>query len=122
MASVAPADLLRHLDTYGRRATVITVSADRRAHVGTSLVEVDGEEVLIQVGHKTAELLAGQPDLCLTWSPPEGEDYQLIVDGIATGVRPVGDLFEVVVSPQGGIRHRVAGANDDGPSCLALDE
>ncbi len=117
-----PAELPRHLDTYGRRATVVTVSADGRPHVGTSKVELDGDRLVVRVGPSAARHLGEHPDLCLTWTPPAGEDYQLIVDGHADEVRPEGEAFTVVVALRSGIRHRVAGAPGEGPSCVALGD
>ena len=121
-AAIDLADLVRHLDAYGPRATVITVSAEHAPHVGTSLVEVDGDRVLIRVGPRAAQNLARQPELCLTWAPPASNDYQLIVDATAVDVRPDGDTLTVAAEPRAGIRHRVAGAPGTGPSCLALDQ
>src|SRR6188768_71027 len=102
MASpVDPVDVVRHVAIYGPLATVVTVSADGRPHVGTSLVEIDGATCRVRVGPSTAGHLDHNPALCLTWSPPDGEDYQLIVDGIAAEVRPVEEAFEVEVSISG---------------------
>jgi hypothetical protein len=120
--AIDPADLRPHLDTYGLRATVVTVADDRVPHVGTSLVELDGDRVVIRVGKGAAGNLATNPELCLTWAPPPGVDYQLIVDGTAVDVKPDGTTFVVIVEPRSGIRHRVADAPGTGPSCIALDE
>jgi hypothetical protein len=78
--------------------------------------------VVIRVGKGAAGNLATNPELCLTWSPPAGDDYQLIVDGTAREVKPDGDTFIVVVEPRSGIRHRVADAPGIGQSCIALDD
>ncbi len=115
-------DLRPHLAAYGALATVVTVAADGRPHVGTSIVEIDGDQIRIRVGTGTAGHLAQNPAVCLTWPPPDGDDYQLIVDGTAGEVRPVDGAFEVYVTSLEGIRHRVAGAPTTGPSCLRLDE
>ncbi len=115
------ADLGRHLAHYGALATVVTVTDQQRAHIGTSLVAVDGDRLRITVGPRTAGHLGRNPDLCLTWVPPAGDDYQLIVDGTALDVRPNGDVFDVVLTIASGIRHRVAGAPPDGPTCVLLE-
>src|SRR5262245_13263112 len=104
--AIDPADLRPHLDTYGLRATVVTVAADHAPHVGTSLVELDGDRVVIRVGNGAAGNLATNPELCLTWAPPPGDYYQLIVDGTAIDVQPDGTAFIVIVEPRSGIRHR----------------
>jgi hypothetical protein len=118
-APINPADLARHLERYGSRATVITVAADRRPHVGTSLVAFDDDRLVLRVGSRAASNLELQPDLCLTWAPPVGDNYQLIVDGSAVEVAPDGDAFRVLVAVNGGIRHRIAEAT--GPSCIPLE-
>jgi len=120
--AIDAADLRPHMESYGPRATVVTVGPDRAPHVGTSLVELDGDRVVIRVGKGAAGNLASNPDLCLTWPPPPGDDYQLIVDGTAIEVEPDGATFVVIVEPRSGIRHRVADAPGTGPSCLALDD
>jgi hypothetical protein len=116
------ADLARQLDVYGPLATVVTVSAEAIPHVGTSLVELDGDRVVVRVGPTAAGQLEANPALCLTWPPPAGNDYQLIVDASAVEVRPDGDTFTVVADARSGIRHSVATAPKTGPSCIALDE
>lgn len=121
-SSIDPADLPRHIDAYGHRATVVTVGGDGRPHVGTSLVEVDGDRLRITVGPSAAGYLRDHPDLCLTWTPPAGEQYQLIVDGRAADVSQHGDTFRVTVALTAGIRHRVADAPGSGPSCIALGD
>lgn len=117
---VGASELYGHLDRYGRRATVVTVSDGQRPHVGTSLVEVDGDHVVFHVGPRAAGFLAAHPDLTLTWTPPPGDDYQLIVDATAAEVTADGDRFQVVATVHAGIRHRVADAAGDGASCVAL--
>ncbi len=120
--AIDPTDLPRHLATYGPRATVITVSGDARPHVGTSLVALDGDRVVLQVGPRAAGYLETHRDLCLTWVPPAGEPYQLIIDATAVEVTPNGDAFRVVAALHAGIRHRVADADPVGPSCVPLDQ
>jgi hypothetical protein len=123
MASpIDPSQLRRHLADYGPLATVITVSADGQPHVGTSMVELEGDIAKIQVGPGTAGHLQENTAVCLTWSPPDGDLYQLIVDGVASDVRPLGDVFQVEVTVVGGIRHLVAGAPTTVPTCLRLDQ
>lgn len=117
-----PDDLTRHLDRYGDRATVVTVSSDVRPHVGTSLVVLDGDRLVLTVGSRAAENLAVNGDLCLTWTPPPGEDYQLIVDATVETVAPTEDSYLAVVRPRAGIRHRVVDAAGSGPTCLTLDQ
>src|SRR4051812_44037427 len=118
-SSIDPADLREQLGIYGALATVVTVSAEQTPHVGTSLVELDGNRLVVRVGPSAARNLGVHPDLCLTWPPPDGDHYQLIVDATAVEVRPDGATFPVVTTPHTGIRHRVADA-PAGPSCIRL--
>ncbi|HRE01515.1 MAG TPA: hypothetical protein PLV68_09455, partial [Ilumatobacteraceae bacterium] len=115
-SNVEPSDLPRHLAHYGPRATVLTVSDAFAPHVGTSLVELIDERLVFSVGPSAAGHLAARPTLCLTWTPPPGEDYQLILDAIADAVTPQGGGFRVSAVVGRGIRHRVADAAADGPS------
>jgi hypothetical protein len=117
---IDPADLRKQLGTYGPLATVVTVSAEQTPHVGTSLVEVDSGLLVVRVGPRAAANLELNTALCLTWPPPQGDHYQLIVDASAVEVRPDGDTYTVVATPHAGIRHRVADA-PAGPSCIQLD-
>ncbi|MBS1836489.1 MAG: pyridoxamine 5'-phosphate oxidase family protein [Actinobacteria bacterium] len=145
--TIRTTDLRSHLDRYGPLAEVITVSADHRPHVVTSLVEIEGDHLTIVVGDRTAANLAERPDLCLTWAAPPTEEHILIVDGTAidmsassaAGDSAVGDsaagdsaagdsaagdsaVVRVVVAPTSGIRHRRADAAGDGPSCVRLTD
>src|SRR5262245_25595525 len=106
------------LATYGQRATVITVGDDGRPHVGTSVVAVDGDRLRLTVGPSAARCLSHHPDLCLTWTPPAGENYQLILDVTASEVKESGDAFDVIATVYSGIRHRVAAAPGTGASCI----
>lgn len=121
-ATIRTSDLRPHLDRYGPLATVITVSAAQRPHVVTSMVGVDGEHLVVDVGPRTAGHLADRPWLCITWAAPASEDYLLIVDGDATDVEPRGEDFRVRVAPRSGIRHRSTDAAGDGPSCIRLGD
>ncbi len=130
--TIRTTDLRSHLDRYGPLAEVITVSADHRPHVVTSLVEIEGDHLTIVVGDRTAANLAERPDLCLTWAAPPTEEHILIVDGTAidmsassaAGDSAAGDsaVVRVVVAPTSGIRHRRADAAGDGPSCVRLTD
>lgn len=119
---VGTSELPSHLDRYGRRATVVTVSDESRPHVGTSLVEIDGDAIVFRVGPRAGGFLTERPDVTLTWSPPPGDDYQLIVDATAREIAEDGDGFRVAATVHTGIRHRVADATGSGASCIPLGE
>lgn len=127
-APLDPSDLRPHLDRYGPLALVITVSDEGRPHVGTSHVELDGDVLRFRVGTRAAEHLGRNPDLCLTWPTPDGDDYLLIVDATAIGIAVdedgagAGPANLVTAEPRRGIRHRSADASIDLPSCRRLDE
>ncbi len=62
--------------------------------------------------------------MSLVWQPPNGGEYQLILDGIADHVDVVedgGGVATISIVVTRGILHRLAGLPDDGPSCVALD-
>ena len=118
------ADVRRRVAEFGDRATLITVNASNSPHVVSTIVEVVDGQLLTNVGQRTAANLAERSALSLVWQPPNGGEYQLIVDGIADHVDVVEDgrgvaTISIVVTR--GILHRLAGLPDDGPSCVALD-
>ena len=118
------ADVRRRLAEFGDRATLITVTGSNTPHAVSTVVEVVDDRLRTRVGQRTTDNLAEHSALCLVWQPPDGGEYQLIVDGIAeqadavTGDDGVTAISIVVTS---GILHRLAELPGDGPSCVALD-
>ena len=80
------ADVRRRVAEFGDRATLITVNASNSPHVVSTIVEVVDGRLLTHVGQRTAANLAERSALSLVWQPPNGGEYQLIVDGIAEHV------------------------------------
>lgn len=118
-AAVDPAQLRRHLAAYGTLATVVTVTPAGQPHVGTSLVQLVDGMAQISVGEKSASFVQANPQVCLTWLPLDGSDYQLIVDGVVARAEAGPDgTVTLTLELTRIIRHRLAGRTD-GPTCLS---
>ena len=120
--SVELSDVVPEIERFGALATLITVGEHGGPHVGSVLVEVGDERLVVRVGPTTAANMSRHPAVALSWLPSAGGDYQLIVDGIAEADgAPDGDgLIPVRVEVRKGILHRLAGRTDAGPTCLPL--
>jgi hypothetical protein len=113
------AEVCRHIGEFGRRATIVTVAAAKTPHVVSALVETGSDRLHIAVGPTTRANLLASADLTLTWCPAGPGDYMLILDGVAERIDERG-VSAVSISVTRGILHRLAGAPDDLPSCVAL--
>lgn len=102
---------------YGRHAHLVSVRDGGRPHVVSVLVEADGDggRLVVGAGRTTSGNAAANPAVTLLWAAPAGEDYSLIVDGVAT---VAGD--RIAVRPTAAVRHRVATATGEGPSCVKV--
>lgn len=98
---------------------LVTVGVDQRAHVVSVRARIAGSHVVVSAGSTSRANAAGNPAVTLLWGPPDDGPYSLIVDG--NGV-VLDDADEVAVSPTRAVLHRIAGAPDDLPSCIRLDE
>jgi hypothetical protein len=118
--SVELADVVAQLGVYGPLATLVTVNGDGAPHVGTVLVRAGTGGLEVSVGPTTRGHILANPSVSLAWVR-DGEDYQLIVDGVAVVVDEpdVDGLYAAEVTVRGAILHRLAGRTD-GPSCRAL--
>ncbi|MFV0308673.1 MAG: pyridoxamine 5'-phosphate oxidase family protein [Desertimonas sp.] len=121
------ADVVTAIGEYGTLATLVTVDDEGGPHIGTVLVELGADTLSVEVGPSTASYVAARPAVSLCWIR-DGADYQLIVDGRAVadpdpdpgaGAGTAG-LHRLTITATGGIRHRLAGRPDAGPSCVAL--
>jgi hypothetical protein len=110
-------ELQERMAEVGGDPFLVTIGADQRAHVVSVHARVEGSSVVARAGSTSRGNVDANPAVTLLWSPADGGDYSLIVDG--NGV-VVGDA-EVAVSPTRAVLHRLAGASDDLPSCIALD-
>lgn len=115
-------DVKRRIVEFGDRTTIITVNADGKPHVVTAIIEIKRDRLLTQVGARTHTNLVERPALTLTWIPPIGDEYQLILDGHADGVGEPDSqgVSEITIAIDSGILHRLAGLPAPGPSCIAL--
>lgn len=117
--AVDPAQLRRHLAAYGALATVVTVTPAGQPHVGTSLVQLVDGMAQISVGEKSASFVQANPQVCLTWLPLDGSDYQLIVDGVVARAEAGPDgTVTLALELTRIIRHRLAGRTE-GPTCVS---
>ena len=106
------------LAEFGDRAYLLSVSDDALPHAVSVQVRLDGEHLVTSIGRRTGANLAARPNATFLWPPPGGDGgYSLIVDG--TAVDPVGE-GALAVRPTTAVLHRVAGAPDDGPTCVPV--
>ena len=109
--------LHEEIGRYGRHAHLVSVGDDGRPHVVSVLLAPDAgaDRLVAGAGRTTSANVAANPSVTLLWAAPPGEDYSLIVDGTAT---VAGD--RIAVRPTAAVRHRVATATADGPSCVTV--
>jgi hypothetical protein len=120
-------DVRRHVEHFGRRATLVTVTDAATPHVVTAIVGVGDGTLTADVGSRTRANLSARPAVCLVWEPVAGVadgEYQLILDGTA---RPVGEpdaagSGAVSITVTSGIMHRLAGLPSGPSTCLALSD
>ena len=77
----------------------------------------DGERFSFAAGRTSRANLAGSGSATLLWSDIGGP-YTLIVDGDA---HIAGDDEPITVTPTLAVLHRLAGAPDDLPGCVAIE-
>jgi hypothetical protein len=115
------ADVVHHAQRYGSLASLLTVTADARPHVGTVLVAEHEGRLTVRVGSRTRENIVSNPAVSLAWLR-DGLDDQLIVDGTAEVADAPDDdgQYVVAITVERGILHRLAGRSEAGPSCRPL--
>ena len=114
------AALRERLAEYGPNPFLTTVNEDGTPHVTSVTVRLDGAVLVAGAGRRTRRNVAERPSVALLWPPAADPAYSLIVDATAVAVDDEGSE-EVHLAPQAAILHRVAGADGDGPNCLAVD-
>jgi hypothetical protein len=115
-------DIRRLIGEFGSRATLVTVGESLRPHIVTTMIAIDGDRLVADVGARTRSNAITHPGLTLVWDPDGDGEYQLILDGNTDDVgepneREVSTLRIAVV---GGILHRLAGLPEGPPTCLSL--
>jgi len=117
-------DVTRHVDEFGDRAMLVSVTDSGAPHVVSVVVERADDRLLVRVGPGTRANVGTRPAVSLVWPPVDGGDYQLIVDGVATptddGVGDGEGPSAVSITVTSGILHRLAGLGGDAPSCVSL--
>lgn len=113
--------LRQQIEASGPAVFLITVRDGARPHVVSADVRWDGDRLVVPAGSRTVTNVQEHPTVTLLWPAP-GDDYSLIVDGLAT---VVGD--EVHVEPRGAVRHRSVSApapsghrEGDDPRCIPV--
>ena len=116
------ADVQRRVAEFGERASLVTVNADNTPHVVSAIVMFGGDRLRSPVGSRTRTNALAHPHVTLTWQPPLGGEYMLILDGFveAIGDPDVDGAAEIAVRIDSGILHRQAGLPTPGPSCISL--
>lgn len=114
------AALRDRLADYGPHPFLTTVNEDGTPHVTSVTVHLDGDVLVAGAGRRTRRNVADRPSVALLWPPRADPAYSLIVDAVALGVDEDGSE-EVRMTPRSAILHRIAGADGDGPNCLAVD-
>ena len=122
-APLEPAELRSQVERFGPVAYLVTISPETaRPHVVSAAVRWDGDALVCGAGARTAANIGDGADVSLVWPPVAGGAYSLIVDGPASILDgDGGDGGRVAsVRPAGAVLHRQAGADGDGPGCIAV--
>jgi hypothetical protein len=106
------------IDERGLTAYLLTVSDDATPHVVHAAFRWEGDELVADVGKRTAANAAARPAVSLLFPLRDAGDYSLIVDGSAV-VTTAGDERRVRVTPVRAILHRPAAVPDPDASCGA---
>jgi hypothetical protein len=103
---------------FGPRALLVTTSPEGEPHVTSVLARLAGGELTVGAGRRSRANAAAHPAATLVW--PVGPDpaYCLIVDG--TAEERDGEVL--ALAPTAAVLHRLAGASEDLPSCVRLEE
>ena len=116
------ADVKRRVTEFGERASLITVNADSKPHVVSAIIAFVGDRLHARVGSRSKTNVVGHPHVTLTWQPPSGDEYMLILDGFVEAIGDPGTdgVADITVRVESGILHRQAELPTPGPSCVAL--
>lgn len=118
MSIAVPLDGLRAaIAERGAGAYLLTVSDDGRPHAVHVAVGWDGDELVAEVGKRSAANAAARPSAVSLLFPVRGsDDYSLIVDGSA--VSPgAGQDRELRIAPSRAVLHRPAAAPEATSAC-----
>ena len=110
--------LRQRVAEFGNRAFLVTVTDDHQPHVVSVVTEMHDDLLTMGAGRQTATNAAARPAVTVLWPATNG-DYSLIVDGHAV-VEAQNEL--VTIRPSSAILHKTAGAQVDGPTCIAVTD
>jgi len=117
---VAIDELHEKIAEFGTDPHLITVAPGGAAHVVSVSVQIDGGRMRASVGRATGANVMSNPTVTLLWSDAHQGAYSLIVDGNA--VTNDDGAAEVIITPTRAVLHRLAGASNDLPSCVPLEQ
>jgi hypothetical protein len=100
----------------GPTAFLLTVRNATRPHVVSVAVDWDGDDLVVEVGRRSAANAAAQPSVTLLWPGPTDDGFSLIVDGTAEHDGPAGEEgARLRVRPAKAVLHRARAATAPDP-------
>ena len=115
MSIPVPIERLRvATDERGTGAYLLTVSDDGRAHAVHVPTRWHGDQLVADVGTRSAANAAARPSVSLLYPVRNAGDYSLIVDGTA-----VVEAGQVRITPTKAVLHRPAAIPDPTAACAA---
>ena len=102
----------------GPRAYLLTVSEDGRPHAVHVALAWDGDQLVADVGRRSAANVAARPALSLLYALRTSDDYSLIVDGNAVVTSHDG-RSRLRITATSAILHRPAAVPDPASTCQA---
>jgi len=111
MSIPVPIDrLAAELERFGEWGYLLTTGEDGRPHAVQAAIRLEGDELLVQAGRRTAANAAAHPSVAMLWVPWEPDGFNLIVDGEAVGHGPDDDDDDgdgvLHIAPTKGVLHR----------------
>jgi hypothetical protein len=111
--------LAARIDEMGDVAYLVTVSGGDLPHVVSVRARLEGANLVVGAGRKTAANAAEHPAVTLLWPALPGGDYSLIVDGEADASERGGEEV-LVIGPRAAVLHRTPAADRSLPSCVTV--
>jgi hypothetical protein len=106
------------IEARGSSAYLLTVSDDGRPHAVHVSVTWDDDQLVADVGKRSAANSAARPAVSLLYSVRTPDDYSLIVDGIAARIVR-NETHRVRITPTKAVLHRPATTPNPASSCDA---
>jgi hypothetical protein len=95
------------MSRVGPAAFLLTVRDGIRPHVVSVAASWDGDDLVVEVGRRSAANAAAQPSITLLWPGPTDDGFSLIVDGTAEHDGPAGaEGARLRVHPSKAVLHR----------------